>query len=94
MVGGSDHKASLYHPAAKVDIGVQVETQDALPASEGKEDNEVSVEAELDLHVQVAAKPVASEADLCHDALDAMDMGEVKSGVDSDFQIDMEGDGL
>ena len=47
MVGGSDHEASLYHPAAKVDIGVQVELQDALPASEAREDNEVSVEAEL-----------------------------------------------
>ena len=94
MVGGSDHEASVYHPAAKVDIGVQVETQDALPASEGEEDSEASVEAELDLHVQVAAQPVASEADLCHDALDAMDMGDVESGVDSDFEFDMEDDGL
>ena len=82
MFGGSDHEASLYHPATKVDIGVQVETQDALPASEGEEDNEVSVEA------------VASEADLCHDALDAMDTGDVESGVDSDFEFDMEDDGL
>lgn len=92
MVGRSDHEASLYHPAAKVDIGVQVELQDALPASQAGEDNEVSVEAELDHHVQVAAQPVASEADLCHDALDAMDMGDVESGVDSDFEFDMEDD--
>ena len=92
MVGGSDHEASLYHPAAKVDIGVQVELQDALPASQAGEDNEVSVEAELDHHVQVAAQPVASEADVCHDALDAMDMGDVESGVDSDFEFDMEDD--
>ena len=54
--------------------------------------NEVSVEAELDHHVQVAAQPVASEADLCHDALDAMDMGDVESGVDSDFEFDTEDD--
>ena len=92
MVGGSDQEASLYHPAAKVDIGVQVELQDALPASQAGEDNEVSVEAVLDHHVQVAAQPVASEADLCHDALDAMDMGDVESGVDSDFEFDMEDD--
>ena len=92
MAGGSDHEASLYHPAAKVDIGVQAELQEALPASQAGEDNEVSVEAELDHHVQVAAQPVASEADLCRDALDAMDMGDVESGVDSDFEFDMEDD--
>ena len=50
------------------------------------------MEAELDCHVQVAAQPVASEADLCHDALDAMDMEDVESGVDSDFKFDMEND--
>ena len=88
MVGGSDHETSLYHPAAMVDIVVQ----DALPASEAGEDNEVSVEAELDHHVQIAAQSVASEADLCHDALDAMDMGDVESGVDSDFEFNMEDD--
>lgn len=64
MVGGSDYEASLQHPAAKVDIGVQVEIQDALPASKAGEDNEESAEAELDCHVQVAAQPVASEVDL------------------------------
>ena len=89
-VGGSDHEGSLYHPVAKVDIGVQVEPADDLPTSEAMQDSEVFVESELDRHVQVAAQPVASEADLCHDALDAMDMGDVESGVDSDFEFDLE----
>ena len=94
MVGASDHEASLYHPAAKVDIGVQVELQDALPDSEAGEDNEESVEAELDHHVQIAAQPVASEADLRHDKLDAMDMGDVEYGVHSDFEFDIEAEML
>ena len=56
------------------------------------EDSEVFVESELDRHLQVAAQPVASDADLCHDALDDMDMGDVESGIDSDFEFDLEDD--
>ena len=93
MVGGSDHEGSLYHPATKTDIGVQVEFPDDLHASRSaQEDNEVSAETELDANVQVVAQAVASNTDLCHDALDAMDMGDVESGVDSDFEFDMEDD--
>lgn len=93
MVGGSDHEGSLYHPATKTEIGVQVEFPDDLQASRSaQEDNEVSVETELDANVQVVAQAVASNTDLCHDALDAMDMGDVESGVDSDFEFDMEDD--
>jgi len=94
MVGGSDHEGSLHHPAPKTDIGIQVEFPDDLQASrtEAQEDGEVSVETELDAQVQVVAQAVASNADLCHDALDAMDMGEVESGVDSDFEFDMDDD--
>ena len=87
MVGGSDHEGSLYHPATKTEIGVQVEFPDYLqPSRSAQEDNKVSVD------VQVVAQAVASNADLCHDALDAMDMGDVESGVDSDFEFDMEDD--
>lgn len=50
------------------------------------------METELDANVQVGAQAVASNTDLCHDALDAMDMGDVESGVDSDFEFDMEDD--
>ena len=50
------------------------------------------METELDAHVQVVAQAVPSNADLCHDALAAMDMGDVESGVDSDFEFDMEDD--
>ena len=50
------------------------------------------MESKLDRHVQVAPQPVASDADLCHDALDAMDMGDVESGIDSDFEFDLEDD--
>lgn len=52
------------------------------------------METELDAQVQVVAQAVASNADLCHDALDAMDMGDVESGVDSDFEFDMGNDSL
>ena len=93
MVGGSDYDGRLHHPATKTDIGIQVEFPDDLQASRSaQEDSEVSVETELDAQVQVVAQAVASNADLCHDALDAMDMGDVESGVDSDFEFDMEDD--
>lgn len=91
MVGGSDHEGSLHHPATKTDIGIQVEFPDALQASrtEAQEDGEITVETELDAQVQVVVQAVASNADLCHDALDAMDMGDVESGVDSDFELSL-----
>ena len=94
MVGESDHEGSLHHPATKTDIGKQVEFPDDLQASrnEAQEDGEVSVETELDVQVQVVAEAVASNADLCHNTLDAMDMGDVESGVDSDFEFDMDDD--
>lgn len=77
----------------KTDIGVQVEFPDDLQASRSaQEDSEVSVETKLDAQVQVVAQAVASNADLCHDTLDVMDMGDVESGVDSDFEFDMEDD--
>ena len=63
---------------------------DDLQAS--RNEAQVSVETELDLQVQVAAQAVASNADLCHNALDAMDMGDVESGVHSDFEFDMDDD--
>lgn len=50
--------------------------------SEAQEDGEESVETELDAQVQVVAKAVAKNADVCHDALDAKDMGYVDSGCD------------
>ena len=50
------------------------------------------METELDSQVQVVAEAVASNADLCHDALDAMDMKDVESGGDSDFEFDMDDD--
>ncbi|CAH3146205.1 unnamed protein product, partial [Porites lobata] len=64
-----------------------VEFPDDLQASrtEAQEDGEVTVETELDAQVQVVAQAVASNADLCHDTLDAMDMGDVEFGIDSDF---------
>lgn len=79
MVGRSNNEASLYHPAAKVSIGIQVDIEDALWASHTGKDKKVSVMAEFDRHVQVVAQPFSSEADLHHDVLD---MGDVKSGVD------------
>lgn len=78
MVGGSNNEASLYHPAAKVSIGIQVEIEDALWAPHTGKDEKVSVMAWFDRHVQVVAQPVSSEADLRHDVLN---MGDVKSGV-------------
>ena len=94
MVGGSDHEGSLHHPDAKTDIGIQVGFPDDLQASrnEAQEDGEVSVETELDVQVQVVAQAVASNPDLCHNALDAMDMENVESGVDSAFEFDMDDD--
>ena len=91
MVGGSDHDGSLHRPATKTDIGIQVEFPDALQASRtgAQEDGEVTVETELDAQVQVVAQAVASNADLSHDALDAMDMGDVESGIDSDFELSL-----
>lgn len=83
MVGGSDHEGSLYHSVTKTDIGVQVEFPDDLQASRSaQEDSEVSVETKLDAQVQVVAQAVASNADLCHDTLDVMDMRDVGSGVE------------
>jgi len=75
-----------------IDIGIQVESADDLQASGAQDNSEVSLETELDRHVQVEAQSVLSSADLCHDALDAMDMGDVESGVDSDFEFDMDDD--
>ncbi|KAL9978185.1 hypothetical protein ACROYT_G015679 [Oculina patagonica] len=69
---GSDHEGSLYHPATMIDIGIQVESADDLQASGARDNSEVSLETELDRHVQVKAQSVFSSADLCHDALDAM----------------------
>ena len=85
MVGGSDYDGRLHHPATKTDIGIQVEFPDDLQASrtEAQEDGEVTVETELD------AQAVASNADLCHDTLDAMDMGDVEFGIDSDFELSL-----
>ena len=88
-VGGSDHEGSLYHRPTKADIGIQVQ----FPAqADEAQDDEVSVETELDSQVQVVAEAVASNADLCHDALDAMGMKDVESGGDSDFEFDMDDD--
>ena len=94
VVGGSDHEGSLHHPATKTDIGIQVEFPDDFQASrtEAQEDSGVAVETGLDGQVQVVAQEVASNSDLCHDALDAMDMVDVESGVDSDFKFDMNDD--
>ena len=91
MVGGSDYDGRLHHPATKTDIGIQVEFPDDLQASrtEAQEDGEVTVETELDAQVQVVAQAVASNADLCHDTLDAMDMGDVEFGIDSDFGLSL-----
>ena len=47
------------------------------------------METELEAQVQVVAQAVASNADLCHDTLDAMDMGDVESGIDSDFELSL-----
>ena len=57
--------------------------------TEAQEDGEVTVETELDAQVQVVAQAVASNADLSHDALDAMDMGDIESGIDSDFELSL-----
>lgn len=40
---------------------------------------------ETNAQLQVVPLAVAKNADVCHDALDAKDMGFVESGVDSDF---------
>ena len=91
MVGGSDYDGRLHHPATKTDTGIQVEFPDDLQASrtEAQEDGEVTVEPELDAQVQVVAQAVASNADLCHDTLDAMDMEDVEFGIDSDFELSL-----
>ena len=68
-----------------------MEFPDDLQASrtEAQEDGEVTVETELDAQVQVVAQAVASNADLCHDTLDAMDMEDVEFGIDSDFEMSL-----
>ena len=94
MFGGSDHEGSLHHQATKTGVGIHVEFPDYLhiSRSEAQEDGEESMETELDAQVQVVAQAVARNADLCHDALDAMDMADVESGVDSDFEFEMDDD--
>ena len=84
MVGGSDYESSLHHPATKTDDGIQVNFPDGLHVSrsEAQKDGEESVETELDAQVQVVAQAVAKNADVCHEALDAKDMGYVDSGFD------------
>ena len=50
------------------------------------------METELDVQVQVVAQAVASNTDFSHNALDATDMGDVESGVHSDFEFNMDDD--
>lgn len=71
-IEGSDHEGSLYHPAAKIDIGIQVDFASDLQAPEAKENSEISAVSELDRHVQVEAQPVPSDANVRHEALDTM----------------------
>ena len=71
-IEGSDHEGSLYHPAAKIDIGIQVDFASDLQAPEAQENSEISAVSELDRHVQVEAQPVPSDANVRHEALDTM----------------------
>lgn len=64
-IEGSDHEGSLYHPAAKIDIGIQVDFASDLQAPEAQDNSEISAisaVSELDRHVQVEAQPVPSDA--------------------------------
>ena len=58
-IEGSDHEGSLYHPAAKIDIGIQVDFASDLQAPEAQDNSEISAisaVSELDRHVQVEAQ--------------------------------------
>lgn len=61
-IEGSDPEGSLYHPAAKIDIGIQVDFASDLQAPEAQDNSEISAVSELDRHVQVEAQPVPSDA--------------------------------
>ena len=61
-IEGSDPEGSLYHPAAKIDIGIQVDFASDLRAPEAQDNSEISAVSELDRHVQVEAQPVPSDA--------------------------------
>ena len=61
-IEGSDHEGSLYHPAAKIDIGIQVDFASDHQAPEAQDNSEISAVSELDRHVQVEAQPVPSDA--------------------------------
>lgn len=78
------------HPAAKIDIVIQVDFASEHQASEAQDNSEISSVSELDRHVQVEAQPVPIDFDVCHEALDAMDMGDVEFCVDSDFDFDFD----
>lgn len=39
-IEGSDHEGSLYHPAAKIDIGIQVDFASDLQAPEAQDNSE------------------------------------------------------
>lgn len=61
-IEGSDHEGSLYHPAAKIDIGIQVDFASDLQAPEAQDNSEIFAVSELDRHVQVEAQPVPCNA--------------------------------